>query len=277
MGRIVPMAEAVRILMCGDVMTGRGIDHVLPHPCLPELHERWIGSAEDYVRLAEKASGPIPRLASFDYPWGDALPAWREAAPDIAVANLETAITRSDAWLDKGINYRMSPENVGCLKAAGFDACALANNHVLDWGLQGLAETLDALATASIKAAGAGPDRAAARAPAILDTKAGPRVLLVSCAVSDSGIPRNWAAWKHRPGVNLVALSDETVDAIARDLQAVRRPTDIAVVSIHWGPNWGYAIEPAQRSFAHGLIRRAGVSTRPRPFVASSERRRGLR
>lgn len=254
------MAETVRILLVGDVMTGRGIDQILPNPCPPELHERWIGSAEDYVRLAERANGPIPRRAGFDYPWGEALPAWREVTPDLAIANLETAVTRSDAWLDKGINYRMSPENVGCLEAAGFDACALANNHVLDWGRQGLVDTLEALARAGIGTAGAGADRAAARAPAILAAKAGPRVLLVSCVVADSGVPQSWAAREHRSGVNLVTLADQTVDAIARDLAAVRRPADIAVVSIHWGSNWGYGIEPAQRSFAQNLIRRAGVS-----------------
>jgi poly-gamma-glutamate synthesis protein (capsule biosynthesis protein) len=205
-------------------------------------------------------NGPIKRSVSFEYPWGDALSAWRKAAPDLAIVNLETAVTRSEGYVPKGINYRMSPENLGCLRAAGIDACVLANNHTLDWGQRGLSDTLGALGAAKIRVAGAGPDLASARAPAILETKAGPRALLISCAVADSGIPPNWAAREDRAGVNLITLSDDEVDAIARNLDAVRRRGDIAIVSIHWGPNWGYAIDAGQRKFAADLIQRAGVS-----------------
>ncbi len=53
--------QTVRIFLCGDVMTGRGIDQVLEHPCSPELYEDFVRFAGDYVRLAEEANGPIPR------------------------------------------------------------------------------------------------------------------------------------------------------------------------------------------------------------------------
>ena len=53
--------SAVRLFLCGDVMTGRGIDQVLPHPCDPALHESYVRSAGDYVRLAEDLNGAIPR------------------------------------------------------------------------------------------------------------------------------------------------------------------------------------------------------------------------
>jgi poly-gamma-glutamate synthesis protein (capsule biosynthesis protein) len=241
-------------------MTGRGIDQILPHPSDPTLHERWADTALDYVRLAEQANGPIPRGAGFNYPWGEALTAWRALAPDLVIANLETAITRSDDYAPKGINYRMSPENLGCLTAAGLSACALANNHVLDWGPGGLADTLAALARAGVRTAGAGPDLAAARAPAVLETRSGARVLLIACASEDSGVPDDWAARDDRPGVNLVTPSDAEADAVARDLAAVRRPGDVAVVSIHWGANWGYEVAAAPRRFAERLIARAGVS-----------------
>ena len=62
--------------------------------------------------------------------------------PDARIINLETAVTRSHDRANKGINYRMSPENAECLVAAGIDCCVLANNHVLDWGRAGLLETL---------------------------------------------------------------------------------------------------------------------------------------
>lgn len=54
-------------------MTGRGIDHILPHPGDPTLHERAGVEATRYVELAEQQSGPIPRNVDFEYIWGDAL------------------------------------------------------------------------------------------------------------------------------------------------------------------------------------------------------------
>ena len=51
---------AYRLFLCGDVMTGRGIDQILPHPCDPVLHEDYTQSAIGYVQLAEAANGPIP-------------------------------------------------------------------------------------------------------------------------------------------------------------------------------------------------------------------------
>ncbi len=101
----------ITLFICGDVMTGRGIDQILPYPCDPEIYESYMKSALGYVRLAEKVSGPIPRPADFSYIWGDALPELDRMTPDLTIINLETSVTRSeDFWRGKGINYRMSPE-----------------------------------------------------------------------------------------------------------------------------------------------------------------------
>ena len=152
-------AAATTLFLCGDVMTGRGIDHVLPHPGDPVLHEGYATSARDYVALAERANGPISRPVAFAYVWGDALAEWARVAPDLRIVNLETAVTTRDDWqLGKGIHYRMHPANMPCLTAAGIDCCVLANNHVLDWGEAGLAETLESLRRSGLEYAGAGRD-----------------------------------------------------------------------------------------------------------------------
>ncbi|SOZ37388.1 hypothetical protein CBM2605_A60632 [Cupriavidus neocaledonicus] len=123
------------LFLCGDVMTGRGIDQILAHPSQPLLHESYVHSALDYVRLAERKAGPIARPAGPDYPWGDALAELASRAARPRIVNLETAITTSDdAWPGKSVHYRMHPRNVDCLQAAGIDCAVLANNHVLDWG-----------------------------------------------------------------------------------------------------------------------------------------------
>ncbi|HEY0887054.1 MAG TPA: CapA family protein, partial [Ramlibacter sp.] len=160
-------AAGERLFLCGDVMTGRGIDQLLPHPVPPRLFEAYVQSAADYVRLAEARCGPLGRRLDFGYPWGDALAVLEQMQPALRIVNLETAVTVSeDAQPGKGIHYRMHPANVRCLTGAGVHCCVLANNHVLDWGAAGLLETLRTLEAADLRFAGAGRDAVEAAAPA---------------------------------------------------------------------------------------------------------------
>lgn len=246
--------RTLTLFLCGDVMTGRGIDQVLPHPSAPGIHEPFARSAIDYLRLAERANGPIPRPVDFAYIWGDAVAEVDRRAPDHRVCNLETSITTSDDAEPKGINYRMHPGNAASLVAAGFDCCSLANNHVLDWGIAGLVETTSTLRRAGIATAGAGSDAEAASRPAVLER--GPsRLLVFGMGSVTSGIPPSWRASHDRPGVRLLPdLSPGTADRAAEGIRSFRRPGDIVVVSIHWGENWGYEIPESQREFAHRLI-----------------------
>ena len=134
------------LCLAGDVMTGRGVDQALPTPSKPELHESFVKNAADYVAFAESVHGPVQRRMPPAALWGDALPLLAQVKPAATIVNLETSVTVSDdVWPGKGINYRMHPANVGCLQAAHLDVCALANNHVLDYGRAGLLETLDVL------------------------------------------------------------------------------------------------------------------------------------
>ena len=248
------MAGTVSIKLTGDVMTGRGIDQVLPHPSQPELYESYVRSALDYVRLAEDAHGAIGRPVDFAYIWGEALETLDDRATPLIV-NLETAVTRSSLPWPKAINYRMNPENLRCLTAAGVDCCVLANNHVLDWSEPGLIETLDALDAAGIATAGAGRDRDEAVAPAVLELGGGGRILVYAAARASSGVPPEWAAGSSRPGVSYLKEADSVGTArftarIAHD----KRQGDIVVCSIHWGPNWGYQIDAGDRRLAHALI-----------------------
>src|SRR3989337_2937600 len=87
--------NVINIFMCGDVMTGRGIDQIMPHPGDPALHEPSTAVATDYLALAEMANGPIPRGVPFGYVWGDAREELDQVAPDLRIVNLETAITTS--------------------------------------------------------------------------------------------------------------------------------------------------------------------------------------
>jgi len=251
----------ITLFLCGDVMTGRGIDQVLPRPSHPRLYESYVNNATRYVELAQTVNGPFPKRVDFSYPWGDALAELEHVMPDVRIINLETAITESDDyWKRKGINYRMHPENVLCIKAAKIDCCALANNHVLDWGYAGLVETLATLGQVNVKNAGAGRNIAEAQAPAVIEVYDKGRVLVFAYASPTSGVPRDWAATNNRPGVNFIEdLSQQTVRQITAQVQKMKQERDIVVASIHWGDNWGYEIPDEQRNFSHQLIDEAGV------------------
>jgi poly-gamma-glutamate synthesis protein (capsule biosynthesis protein) len=253
--------NSLTLFLCGDVMPGRGIDQILPHPSSPQLYEPYVRHAGDYVVLAERKYGSLPKPVDYDYIWGNALDMLAQMSPDLRIINLETSITASNAyWRGKGINYRMHPANTPCLSAAGIDCCVLGNNHVLDWGYAGLEETLTTLHKAGIQTAGAGMTSKQAFEPAIFDLSGKGRVLVYSFGHSSSGIPPDWAAREGRAGVALLgSLSDRVVVDIARLVHATKRPGDIVVVSIHWGGNWGYEIPREFRHFAHRLIDEASV------------------
>jgi poly-gamma-glutamate capsule biosynthesis protein CapA/YwtB (metallophosphatase superfamily) len=250
------VSERVTLFLCGDVMTGRGVDQILGHPSTPEIHEPAVREAGDYVTLAEQVSGPIPRSVAPAYVWGDALAELEAVAPAARIVNLEVSVTRSaEYWPGKGINYRMHPANVTCLTAARIDVCALANNHVLDYGYPGLEETLTTLAAAGVKTAGAAASLAAARRPAIVGLPGRRRVIVFAFGTATSGIPPAWSATSDRPGVDLLkdlshAIADQVVERVGRE----KRPGDIVVASIHWGSNWGYEVPRAHVRFAHRLI-----------------------
>lgn len=244
------------MVLCGDVMLGRGIDQLLPHPSGPELREDHVRDAREYVALAEEVNGPIPRPIEPAYVWGDALHALEDARPDVRLINLETSVTTGEHhWPGKGIHYRMHPANVACLTAARIDACALANNHVLDFGRDGLAETLDTLRRTGLRTCGAGRDATEARAPARLALPSGGTLLVFSMGEAMSGIDADWAAEDGRPGVALLPdLSRGTAEGVAARIAAFKRPGDLTVASIHWGGNWGYHVPNRQIGFAHALI-----------------------
>ncbi len=245
----------VLLVLAGDVMTGRGVDQVMVSPVPPRLEEEHVKDARTYVELAERVNGTIPSPVGAEWIWGDALDVMRRAGPSVRVMNLETSVTWSEERAPgKGIHYRMSPDNVACLRVAGVDVWALANNHVLDHGVPGLLETVDTLHESGLRVCGAGADRSAAWTPAVVDHPAG-RVRVLSVAHGSSGVPAGWAAGGSRPGVALLPdLGDRTAEDVAERLAGAAAPGDVLVVSVHWGSNWGFRVPAEQVRFAHRLV-----------------------
>ena len=251
------MRDALTLFLSGDVMLGRGVDQILPHPGNPTLYERQVRDARIYVDLANRANGSIPQPVEWLWPWGDAVELVEDAGCDARIINLETSITTSDDYVPgKAVHYRMNPANAHAVAAIQPDVCILANNHVLDFGRRGLLETLEVLAAADLPNAGAGRSLGEAQAPAIITIpRTGQRILIFAFGSPSSGIPSDWAATDNGPGVHVIpVLSDAAADELSRQVRGTRQPGDVTVVSAHWGGNWGYHVAADQIRFAHRLI-----------------------
>lgn len=253
----------VRVFVCGDVMLGRGIDQIQDVRCDPQIFESYVKNARDYVQFAVRRNGQLPTERDASYIWGDAIAILEHYKPRVRLINLETAVTkRGTPWPGKGIQYRMHPDNVRLLQAARIDAVSLANNHVLDWGYEGLSDSVKALTSFGVTSIGAGVTQELASAVGCFPAGNNMSVLVCAIAHPSSGVPHDWAATSDSAGVNFVAnLTDSTVKRLCANLKKRRTSEhDVGIVSIHWGGNWGYEVPTAFRDFAHRLIDSGMVS-----------------
>ncbi|HEY7758612.1 MAG TPA: CapA family protein [Burkholderiales bacterium] len=166
---------------------------------------------------------------------------------DLTLINLECAITASSGrWpgAPKAFYFGAPPEAVRTLTHAGVDLVSLANNHTLDFDVQGLRDTLRHLAQAGIACAGAGENAAAARAPALVE-RGGVRFALVAYCDHQE----DFAAGPDTPGIAWLDLKDEA--GAVREFEAALGRIRAAggahwpILSLHWGPNFAFA--PAER------------------------------
>lgn len=186
-----------------------------------------------------------------EYPWGDTLPVFREAAARIC--NLECVLSdKGTPWAEyrKAFHFRSAAKNVATLAAAGFDAVSIANNHVLDYGREALLEMLEVLDRAGIAHSGAGANLAEASRIATFQVRNRRMGLL---AFTDNE-PR-WEATAQRPGTFYVpiALADHRAQRLIRIVRE-RKGLDALIVSAHWGGNWGYTPPDEHVELAHALI-----------------------
>ena len=188
--------------------------------------------------------------------WGGVLPHLAQA--DLRIVNLECALTAHlQPWTrtEKMFHFRADPEAVRVLQAARIDACALANNHILDYEEQGLRDTLHILDATGIRHAGAGANAAEAATPAILEAHGDSpcRVALLSYTDNEP----DFAATFEYSGTNYleVSLHAETLTRIAENIaQARAQGADLVVFSNHWGANFVERPSPEFRSFAKRVI-----------------------
>ena len=263
-------SNTIRLGFVGDVMIGRGIDTILPSSVDSTLHESYMKDANGYVRIAVRENGPLSKAELEDkghrYIWGDV--ADELESSDALIINLETTLTQSNDWnRDKGIHYKSHPSNVASLSAIGVKVATLANNHVLDWGEEGLKETISVLDLAGINYSGAGSNVNIAKRPTFFKIDVDPTspkgrsvtIAIQAIGFPSAGVPIEWQARKNKCGVNFAEdLSEEVAktafDAVEKRAAELGKVPDIIIFSLHIGSNWNWGIPLKWRIFAHKLI-----------------------
>lgn len=153
------------------------------------------------------------------------------SAADLAIVNLETAVTERGSAVPKTYTFRAPAVAFRALQAAGVDAASMANNHGMDFGAVGLLDSLDAASAAGFPVIGAGRDEAEAYRPWVTEVHGQRIAVLAATQVLDSSLIRSWTASGDRPGL-AAALDLERLEA---EIRAVRPSADTVVVFLHWG------------------------------------------
>lgn len=181
----------------------------------------------------------------YDYPFAQVRQYFADS--QIVFGNVEGPLTdRGTPDPDKTFVFRSPPAKVSAaLKAAGFNVVSLANNHTLDYGADGLAQTIEALEAANIQHAGAGANLTAARKPALLQAN-GQRIAVLAYSMT---LPENFYA-----GVNNAGTAFGHEEQVVADVTAARKQADIVLVSFHWGQERKTALRDYQTRLGHLAI-----------------------
>jgi len=247
----------MKILFTGDVMLGRLVNSVLSN---------------------EK----------FTYVWGDTIDIIRSS--DISLINLECAISSKGKKWDKTykvFHFRTNPEATDVLKIAGIDYVSLSNNHVLDYDVEALEETIELLDKNRILHSGAGRDLNEAMQPAIIryrvnskkiSSNSNSSTIFKNIVTNNDDIKNNynenyirigvvsltdnqpeWEATKETAGINYIPITlsskeEKYLDRLQFCIESAKKNSDIVVVSSHVGPHYRENPSSTYIKFAHKII-----------------------
>lgn len=172
------------------------------------------------------------------------------SAADVAVVNLETAVTERGTPAAKEYLFRAPASALTALAAAGVDTASVANNHGIDYGPEGLADTLAAEQATGFDLIGIGHNATEAYAPHRIDVKGQRIAIIAATQVLDDALISAWTATDAQAGL----ASAKEVDRLLAAVAAARPDTDTLVVFLHWGIEGQTCPSPAQQTLAQQLV-----------------------
>ena len=252
--RFVCLIAALAVTGCsstaepGTTAGGRTTSEAPPEPSAPATSSPpaqgpvtlgFAGDVHTAGRLTERFLQPETALA----PVAPLL----EGA-DLTVVNLETAVTDRGTAEDKSFTFRAPPSVFDALRVAGVDVVSMANNHGVDFGPVGLADSLDAARQRGFPVVGLGADDTAAFAPYLVTLRGERIAVLAADQVADSTVRRYSAG----PGQGGVASAFDT-DRLLQAVASARQQADTVVVYLHWGQEEQSCPTRLQRDLAQQL------------------------
>lgn len=169
------------------------------------------------------------KKSSDAYPWGTILPELKRK--DFILINLETTLTNSTTIVPKVFNFKADPAVVKTLKIGNIQVVNLANNHSLDFGIEGLEETIATLNQAEIAHVGVGMNMSEAQKPVII-VRNGVRIGIIGLTDNEP----TWIATNTKPGTNYISISSPP-KAVFEAVKDLKSKVDICIITIHCGPN----------------------------------------
>jgi poly-gamma-glutamate capsule biosynthesis protein CapA/YwtB (metallophosphatase superfamily) len=177
-------------------------------------------------------------------------------AADVAMVNLESAVTDRGTPEPKTYHFRAPTTAYQAIAAAGIDVVTVANNHALDYGRVGLQDTLDSAAAARMPVVGAGTDASSAYAPWITTVKGVKIAFLGMSQIQE--LASTWVAKDNRAGIAMAYNTASNARAVAA-VKAARAQADVVVVYLHWGQEYEQCPTAAMKSLA-GQFSEAGAT-----------------
>ncbi|MCU7551230.1 CapA family protein [Chitinophagaceae bacterium LB-8] len=185
------------------------------------------------------------RRHGYAYPWGNLLPHLHST--DLNFINLETTFTTCEDAVLKTFNFKSDPDHVAVLHEARIDAVTIANNHIGDFGIQGMMDTIEVLDKAGIPHTGAGINAAEASRPVYISCN-DLHIAFLGCTDNEP----SWCAMDDYPGINYVEVGN--INKIRAQIESIRHDADLVILSIHWGPNMRERPSKKFIEFAHQII-----------------------
>jgi poly-gamma-glutamate synthesis protein (capsule biosynthesis protein) len=199
-----------------------------------DVHFEGVLSSE----LASNASGLLAPIE----------PVLRRA--DLAVVNLETAVTTGGSPTAKAFVFRTPASAFAALRAGGVDVASMANNHGLDYGEAGLRDSLAAARRYRFPVVGIGLNAKQAYRP-YRRTINGKRIAVIGATqVLDDELISAWTAGPGKPGL----ASAKDVPRLLQEVRAARKTSDTVVVFLHWGIELEQCPSSDQRTLARQLV-----------------------
>ncbi|GAA0346152.1 hypothetical protein GCM10010151_39720 [Actinoallomurus spadix] len=192
-------------------------------------------------RLARRLADPATAL-------GPTIPELKRA--DLAMVNLETAVTTRGTKAPKQFTFRAPPSAFGALRSAGVDVVTMANNHAMDYGTVGLRDSLAAIRKSGFPTVGIGANAARAFRPYYVTVKGNRLAIIGATQVLDDNLITAWTATAKKGGL----ASAKDVPRLVGEVRAARRHADTVIVYLHWGQEKNPCPLSRQKALARALV-----------------------